>query len=253
MNNESNGTKAKTDVIAEFLDTQAKVGVAMDLTIEELETRQEPVITPFEMTEKLSWPALFSRMTDIDQWILDVDQVMSMNPLSHKTNIEASLQMDRIMEEMKGLAKELGFTFVLEGKVVYADLEGTGLLEKFEPLAWQEDSEAVALVDKLKGKSRLTGGDFDFPVHLKYSETDFGEALVWDAEQIAYPRKPTKNVAVFGGHGKHTVNIVDAILANVAEAYRAMPAPSPCPLEKESWKQTKIRRGKGHNKFKRRK
>ena len=252
MNNESNGNKAKTDVIAEFLDTHAKVGMAMEMTIEEWETKLEPVITPFEMTEKISWPALFARVTDFDQVILDIDQHMSMNPLPHKTNIEASLQMDRIIEEMKGLAKELGLTFVLEGKVFYADLEGTGLLETFEPLAWQEDSEAVALVNKLKGKSRLTGGDFDFPAHLKYSETDFGEALVWDAEQVG-PRKPTKNVAVFGGYGKHTVNMVDALLANVVEAYRAMPAQSPRPLEKESWKQTKIRRGKDHNKFKRRK
>lgn len=263
MNNESNGTKAKTDVIAEFLDTQAKVGVAMDLTIEELETRQEPVITPFEMTEKLSWPALFSRMTDIDQWILDVDQVMSINPLSHKTNIEASLQMDRIMEEMKGLAKELGLTFVLEGKVVYADLEGTGLLEKFEPLAWQEDSKTVALINKLKGKHRQPGCDFDYPVHCGRwgSKTEPSHCddllIVGHGDQIQpYPGKlsdDTKKIGLFGGYGKRSVDMVDALLANVVEAYRAMPAPSPCPLEKESWKQNKIRRGKGHNKFKRRK
>lgn len=98
--------------------------MAMEMTIEEWETRQEPVITPFEVTDKLEWPALFARMTDIDQWILDVDQLMYMNPMCHKTNIEASLQMDRIMEEMKGLAKELGLTFVREGKIFYADLEG---------------------------------------------------------------------------------------------------------------------------------
>lgn len=263
MNNETNGTKAKTDVIAEFLDTNPRVGMAMEMTIEEWETRQEPVITPFEVTDKLEWPELFSKMKDVDQWILDVDQLMYMNPMSHKTNIEANIQMDRIMEEMKVLAKELGVVFTLEGRFVHADIESYGLRDKFESLTWQEDSKTVALINKLKGKHRQPGGEFDYPVHCGRwgSKTETSPCddllIVGHGDQIQpYPGKlsdDTKKIGLFGGYGKRSVDMVDALLANVVEAYRAMPAQSPRPLEKESWKQTKIRRGKGHNKFKRRK
>lgn len=264
MNNESNGPKISTDVFGKFLAMSVQLDSVQPRTVEEWETRQEPVITPFEVTDKLEWPELFSKMKDVDQWILDVDQLMSMNPMSHKTNIEASLQMDRIMEEMKGLAKELGVVFTLEGRIVYADIESNGLRDKFEPLSWQEeDSKTVAMINKLKGKHRQPGGEFDYPVHCGRwgSKTESSHCddllIVGHGDQIQpYPGKlsdDTKKVSMFGGSKRGSIDIVDALITNVFEAYRSMPAPSPRPLEKESWKQTKIRRGKGHNKFKRRK
>lgn len=144
-------------------------------------------------------------------------------------------------------------------------LRGTGLRDKFEPLAWQEeDSKTVTMINKLKGKHRQPGGEFDYPVHCgrwgsktEPSHTD-DLLIVGHGDQIQpYPGKlsdDTKKIGLFGGYGKRSVDMVDALLAaNVVEAYRDMPAQSPRPLEKESWKQTKIHRGKGHNKFKRRK